>query len=109
MPISLFARVFGSSDVDSVAEELAVEFSRHCPLKDVENAKALARAIELVLARAKGLKRSNAWNAAHCVRVGNSLRWRLTELGYPREVAEETSRNVAVTATYVGRKSKHPR
>jgi len=106
MMSQLFNRLTGLDEVNDAAAGLAERFEKKVPKDAKANAAQTQRAIEDLVAEAKGLKRKFSWGLFKSSRLGNSVRWRLVDAGYPDELATSIAQRLAVEATYDAGKRK---
>ena len=104
----LFNRLTGLDEVNDAAAGLAARFAKKVPKDGMANAAQTQRAIEDMIAEVKGLKRRFGWGLFKSSRLGNSVRWRLVDAGYPDELANSIAQRLAVEATYDSGKKKRP-
>ena len=104
---SLLNRIVGS-DVKDAASGLAERFAKKVPRERNVRPADVQRAIDELIADARGLKRKHGWGFFKSTRLGDSVRWRLIELGYPQELAQSIAQQLAVSTAYAPEKKSRP-
>lgn len=89
-------RWLGWEEVDALALSLAEIFSRHVSVRQITKTTVVEKALQLVLAQAKGVKRKRQWGGNKTARLANSFGWQLVALGYPKETALSLAKKFAV-------------
>jgi hypothetical protein len=100
----LFNRLAGLAEVNDAATALADRFAKKVAKDGNSSGTQVQRAVDDLVAEAKGLKRKHGWGLYKSSKLGNGVRWRLIEAGYPRELADGIAQQLAVAATYAGDK-----
>ncbi len=100
----LLNRVAGLSEVNDAASALAERFAKKVSKDGKSSGTQVQRAIDDLVAEAKGLKRKHGWWLFKSSRLGDAVRWRLVDLGYSKDLADEIAKQMAVAATYAGDK-----
>ncbi len=85
-----------SASTEPVAIALAEMFSRHVSIVQSGNSRLVKRAFELSLARATAEKRKHGWGAASGAVLCNQFQWQLIDRGYPKQIAHDVARDLAV-------------
>ena len=100
---------FSGAEVKEAATGLAERFSKKVPPdRNVRPADA-KRAIDELIADARGLKRKHGWGFFKSTRLGDAVRWHLVEMGYPEELTQSIAQQLAVSTAYAPDKKSRAR
>lgn len=105
---ALFARFARSSEWDVAAAALAGRFVDKVSLSVRPGSTAYDRAVDALVADAKGVARAKSWGSLKSICFANALRWRLIESGIGSNVADEVAREVALALAHGRRNGKLP-
>lgn len=104
--------IFGSASskqVDEFAKGLARELAAQCP-PDKEHEgrpnvtpKRLVATLEQVCGKALGFREQHDLGIYKKARLGNTFRWELAELGYPKDFVDDVTQRLIV---HISRKQK---
>lgn len=92
--LKFIKELFGKSEINQVAEQLANELARRYPpsMASGEGRRLSPQAVTNILESVinKAVTRSNEWDLGVVgkAKLGNSLRWALKEKGYPEKFIE---------------------
>jgi hypothetical protein len=100
----LFNRVAGLGEVNDAAIALADRFAKKVGKDGKSSGTQVQRAIDELVAEAKGLKRKHGWGLFKSSRLGDAVRWRLIDAGYSKDLADTIAQKMAIAATYAGDK-----
>jgi len=92
---------FDVTEVDRFAEQIVAELTGRFPVSGVEvhGKKAVERVrktFSSIFAKVDAFARSADLNLYKKARLGNRIRWALTEAGYPGEFVEEMTRELVM-------------
>lgn len=107
LPIMLkfIKELFGKSEINAVAEQLAKELSRRYPpvMASGEGRRLSPQAVTNILESVinKAVSKSHEWDlgVAGKAKLGNSLRWALKDAGYPEKFIEMVTEALVVYLT----------
>jgi len=93
----LFNRV-SNRDIEQFATEVARDFSKACPLVDMQGGrsslKKVARSIDAACERAAAFQKEKKLGVYGKAKLGTAFKWELKELGYADEFVDEFTRNL---------------
>lgn len=100
--LKFIKELFGKSEINAVAEQLANELSRRYPpvMASGEGRRLSPQAVTNILESVinKAVSKSHEWDlgVAGKAKLGNSLRWALKEKGYPEKFIETVTEALIV-------------
>lgn len=84
--------------VDAFAGELAREFAEACPPAEIgkksQTPKRISAAARTLCDKAVKFRNEHKLGVYSKARLGNAVRWRLADLGYPTDLVEEITRQL---------------
>ena len=110
MPLKFLKGLFGKSEINTVAEQLANELSRRYPpaMATGEGRRLSPQAVTNILESVinKAVTKSQEWDLGVIgkAKLGNSLKWALKDKGYPEKFIEMVTEALVV---YLTRKADH--
>lgn len=101
----LINRLTGLAEVHEVAVMLAERFSKKTS-RVGSGGVQFQRAVDELVADAKGIVRHRGWGFFRSSRLANAVRWKLVEAGLSNELADAVARQLAVGVVYAGKKQR---